>query len=731
VCELTKTAVERLALAHLLHAIPQLPQRTTGTVGEATYEVQWSRPALTFPAEAPDAVRLGLVMTGGVRWPTGRILSIETFATLTVIPQLAPGTTGWFVRLQPATPELTPLRLTYAGEPLPPEPVRPALGLPNDAALGALREGLEQELHRFLDLLPDLPLSPGIVTQHVGQIHIAPEGGGAALALCLTPEPTTIAALPVVVTERHPTALLVNGAAFAAQFDALVAPALDALLPTTMRLVALHGTCAQDRLWFAVQASVEVAGETEAVVNATIEAEPLMEAQRLLLRIERVAAESAPGNELAAQTLGEVLTTEGFRERLMELTQTALQHALAEAIETPATDFRWQWALPLALPPETRPFAISATRVAEGYFALLGNWPLPTLPETEEDAPDCDLLVEGMPQPVDDGPMRLVTVGVTHIKGLTPPYDYAWWNGTSQTMLLEHEATLAVALRVAEDDPEDTMPRHLRLHSLPLGITQVRVALMDRMGRVVSTALEVDLHHLSMVNGDPAATVGVFAQSSPAGVTAATRMMTKGMQTQATALAPTVAQVQARSSFLGMVAGALGVFALGAALAALVLTRSLPGFAAQTSTTTNTPVLPTVTATQLAHIPTATAHPKPTATRTPAPTATPERYGRFAATPTTLLFICTAGDTAPQTVTLTNTGTATLTWVVGFFSAPQMPPWGSAAPNTGSLAPNATGQVTITPDSTWCATPTTTTFTLQFSAPNQTVVPYNISVSHT
>ena len=730
IIEFAKSAVDALALARLRAPATYVAHTTAGTIGEATYQVQWSRPTLTFPAEIPDAVRLGVMVEGGVRLPNERIVSLSTFMTSTVVPRLTQDENGQYARMALAECTLSEIRFTYAGVALPPEPVRPALGLPDDATLATLREGLRAEFLQFLEKLPDLTLTPRLRSTLPAQVHVISETQGAALILATT---GAILTAPVVVSERDNAALLVDSNTFSAAFDAVVATQVVSLLPDSMRLIALRGTCAQDRLWFAAEVRVTVDDVAEARITATIEAEPYLVADRWGLNFDRVVVEGGEGDELAAQTLGEVLATEGFRERLTDLAQTAMRQVIAPLFGAATLAPPWQWSIPQTTPAALITFAPMELRVVEGMVALIGALPLPQFTDDFDDVPEFDLHIPSSPVALDEGHTQQVTVSATKILHMTPPYDYGWWQGTTSTMLLEHGPTLDVVLRVAEDDPHDTLPRHLKTRSLPVGVTQVRAALIDSLGHVTNAALIIDLQELAKAPADPYATIGGFALSGPRSPTVATQHILTGMQTRmGTAYQPTVTQVQARSSLLGMVAGALAVFAVVALIAALLLTHS---FAASgpTAQATTSPTLTTPPATLLAHNPTPTPAKSVTITITPSPSATAIPFGRFGVSPTSLQFVCTAGTTTPQTLTLSDTGSAPVDWTARFFgmvgASTTMQLWGSAVPASGTLLPGASISVDIRPTNNFCSTSASGSFIVQFAAPS--VVPLNVDASHT
>ena len=733
VLELAKSAVDALALARLREPAAYVTHTKAGTIGEATYQVQWSRPTLTFPSDVPDAVRLGLLVEGGVRLPNERILSLSTFMTTTVVPHLTQDETGQYARLALAESTLSEIRFTYAGVDLPPEPVRPALGLPDDATLATLRANLRGEIDQFLATLPDLPLTPRISSTQTAQVHIVPETRGAALVLAMRSTADGFALPPLVVSERDNAAILVNSGIFAAAFDSVVAPHVATLLPDSMRLMVLRGTCAQDRLWFAAEVRVTVDDVAEALITATIEAEPTLAAGRWHLNFDRVVAEGGVGDELAAQTLGEVLAAEGFRARLSELTQTAMQQVIVPIFGIATSDFAWQWAMPQTTSPAFITFAPTEVRITEGVVALIGALPPPQFTGDFDDVPEFDLHIPNAPVVLDGGHTKQVTVSATKIQHMTPPYDYAWWQGTTNTLLLEHGPTLDVIIRMAEDDPHDTLPRHLKTRELPVGVASVRAALIDSLGRVTNAALIIDLEELSKVPADRYATIGGFALSGPRSPTVATQQILTGMQTRlGTAYQPTGTQVQARSSLLGMVAGALAVFAVVALIATFLLTHSLAA-SGPTAQATLTPTTTTPPVTLTAHNPTPSPVQSVTGTISPGPSATPQPFGRFGVAPTSLQFICTAGTTTPQTLTLSNTGTASVDWTTRFFgmvgASTTMQLWGSAVPASGTLLPGASIPVEIRPINSFCSTSTTGSFIVQFAAPS--VVPLNISATHT
>src|SRR6185437_4240178 len=136
--------------------------------------------------------------------------------------------------------------------------------------------------------------------------------------------------------------------------------------------------------------------------------------------------------------------------------------------------------------------------------------------------------------------------------------------------------------------------------------------------------------------------------------------------------------------------------------------------------------------TQVPHAPTSTPLPRPTLT--PAPSPTPLLFARFQVTPQPLQAICTAGVAAPLTVTLTNAGNAQVNWQAATYvttSTGTMPQgWAQLTPANGTLAPNASAAITLTPGASFCAA-TSETFIVQFAAADGLAVPLNVTVTHT
>jgi hypothetical protein len=729
--ELAQPVAAALALARVRRHLAQAA-RVPVAIGAAQAQLRGVRPTLTFPTA--DQVRLGVAVEGGVRLASGRILTVDSFITATAAPQVVADAAGWDVRVACNEAQIDEPRLSYAGRDLPPEADRTALGLPSDDELTTLRTALADALRELAATLPEMPLTPTFVGAGTNvMVQIAPEAQGAALAVGQFARGPR-RPWPLVTRPPQTAAVLVDGAAFTAAFATVVAPQISTLIAPQMGLYALAGTCAQDRIWFAAQARVQL-GAVMQSVTATIETLARLEEGRVRLDVERVAVESDPGGETHAHALGMALTADIFCERLAGLAQAALQGAIAPLFGQGAADCSWQWAPPpeTALPPLT--YAAAQLRLTDGYCALIGAMHVPALGAPLDDVPDLDLRVDGTPVVQEDGTEIVATI-VT-VPPLPPAADCAWWTMPTGALLAEHGTTVAVTLRLGTDDPAATQP-HEGAPAAPRQLT-LHAAQIDAFGRVVAASIDLDAQALLMPPTARAA--AVFAASRPGNATQATETRTR----LATAYQPTVRQAQARSSILGMLAGVLAATALLSLLAVMLLTRST----AASTTAQATPLPPTATlaVTQVPH------HATPTpqiATSTPAPTATPEAYGRFRVTPSALVIACataTPAPTAPATITpsptpmpivgtlmLANTGNATVDWRVQTFAdagkGKTVQSWAVVTPASGTLAPSASIAVSVTPDAEFCAN-TTTAYFIQFAAPpGEVAVPVNVSVSH-
>jgi hypothetical protein len=740
--QLAQPVVAALALARVRQAPAAGSRERSGTVGDARFQLRGVRPTLTFPA--PDRARLGLAIEGGVYLPTGRILTLDAFVTATAPVEMSHDAAGWLPQLPLTALELGEVRLSYAGRDLPPDDQRAAQGLPAEADLAPLRAALADEICAFCADLPALLLAlPFAAPDLALHAHITPEDGGAALTLAATPADTADIAWPGTTRPPQTVALLINGDAFAAAFASVAREQIPRLIAPELGLIALNGTCAQDRLWFAAQARANLDDQPDARLDATLEALVQWEADHLRLAVERVAVESPPGGEATAQALGKALASDIFCDRLADLTQRAFQAAVAPAFEPALDDLTWRWAAPEERGQPALTFAPTHAHVKDGYLTLLGAVALPAAGTVIDDLPDFDLRVVGAPEPLDGGPATLVRVSATHPRNAAPPCDYAWWNATTGTPLAQHTSALEVILHATQDDPADTLPHDFTGVATTTDQIALRAALINTLGRVAEAVIDVDLSALTrpLAEVPPAA----FAASA---VTASTRAALTGAQTRfGTAYQPTVRQAQARSSLQGMLAGALAAFAIISVLTAFLLTNS---HAAPNSTTAS--VAPTATtAIQITPLP-PTATPHPHTAHTPVPTTTPEVYGRFAAAPNPLVLTCVAAATptpaptdtstpapaptvtpTPGVLTLTNTGNAQISWqaityiTTGAGTSQQA--WATLAPTSGDLAPGGSVTITITPAPAFC-TGAAGTYIIQFTATAGLAVPLNVTATH-
>jgi hypothetical protein len=725
---LAHSLVETIALTHLrrMTSLDLAPQETH--LGQATVRLRGARPVLSFPADAPGHVRFGLAIEAGVQWPGGRILSADGFVLATVTPVVTRDVASWRLTVSFATAQIETLTMRYAGADLPPEPVRPSHGLPDDDEIASLDGDLRSAIMTYLATLPELPLTPSF------------PGAPELIQSVIQNEPDRLLigldtmALPMLpATHNGNMAIAITVETLARAFaEVLTGDALDDALPG-WTVAALQITGAQDRLWLVVRAASTDLPEEE--LRGTIETQIALGEGVMHFENARVLTEQPQTASEQVAAFGKALRSASFLSRLAQVVQAAVIRAANESLGEAREVWQWRFTPPEPMASLIPTFAAQSVRVAGGAIVLEGALAFPRVSEPISDTTIFDLR-QGEPRLEEDEQVVTISVTLTNAQAAPPPVDVAWWNGATPAMQLEHSSTCDVRMRLNDEDPDDTLPRYMSTRELPIGVTTVRAALIDAYGRVTEDSLDVDIRP-ETVTALPTLRHPLPQSMGEALTIPDTRAAMTAMDTRMTTTRMPVAQVQARSSLIGMLAGALAAFSLVAALAALILTKTISLGGVPTTT-----VHVQSTSTAISHQATPPGTPAPTIaptnTITPAPTATPVPFGRFIATPTTLQFSCTMGATTPMNLELGNTGNGTIHWQVSVFgnlgTAPGSTgsgPWASVAPSSGQLAAAQSMVVSVTANPGFCAAPNSSTYLLQFVATQGSAVPLNVPGSHT
>lgn len=720
---LEHSLVETIALTHLrrMTSLDFAPQETR--LGQATARLRGARPVLSFPADAPGQARLGIAIEAGVEWHGGRILSVESFALATVTPIVARDAASWRLTASFAAPQIESLSVRYAGADLPPEPVRPSHGLPDDDAIASLEGDLRSAIMAYLATLPELPLTPSFPGAPEDLQSVIQEEPG---LLLIGIGALTTPALPTM--QQGNMAVAFNVAALAHAFaEVLEGDTLADALPG-WELAGIQITGAQDRLWLVARATSPDAPDEE--LRGTVEAQIALGEGSLHFENVRVLTEQPQTNSERVAAFGKALRSAPFLARLAQAVHAAVMRAASQALGEARDTWQWRFVPPEAAASLAPTFTTRHVRVTGGAVMLEGALAFPRVSEPISDTTIFDLR-QSAPRLEEDEQVMAVSVTLMRMQSAPPPVDVAWWNGATPAMQLEHSTAFDVLMRLNDEAPDDTLPRYMRTRELPIGVTTVRAALIDAYGRVTQDSLDVDIRPETMT-ALPTLRHSLPLGASEAATTPDTRAAMAAMETRMSTMARVpVAQVQARSSVLGMLAGALAAFSLVAALAALVLTKTIPLGAAPATTLR---VLSTSTAMPRQSTPPPAT---PASTPAPAPTMTPAPFGRFATTPATLQFICSHGATPPLDLQLGNIGNGMVQWQVSIYgdlgSAPGSTtsgPWASVAPQSGLLASGESTPVIVTANPGFCGVPNSSSYFLQFVAMQGSAVPLKVPGMH-
>jgi hypothetical protein len=722
-----KSAIDALVMDRLHHPPPQVQREFLGEHEGSRFRLRWTRPALTFPDDVPDTVRIGLAFEGGVQLASGRILSCDMFVTATAAPRITNDENGWFIRLTPDHIEPGEIHLTYAGAPLGTMRARLGSDLPDEAALAGLREALATAIIHFYEEFPDIPLTYGFPTHSIAPeaaaIHVYSETHGRALIIALTLPDDVIesggedmASMPpqFFVTPLENIALTISADAFSAAF----ARGWAARSTLHEDIAELAATLDGEIILFTGEAATET-GQHE---SFTLQAHPEITEDGALI-LTYIESEVVTKDDTIA----------ALHPSLAKLTEQALQDILTPALGKPGGALTWFWHVVRGATPGMLRFAPQRVQIAAGMLSLVGELPVePATSDLPDDGPNCDLrVVRGSDDPLDDDTPAF-SVRVTHQQGVVAPCDYAWQWSLSPAPA-EHGPLLKVPAAMVESEPDSTLTPHTRL--LPRGVVAITATLIDAFGRVAQAAVEIDMS----AGDDAPVPAGIVAISETptiapralthAGVAVPARPVVPATNYatayRATAQRMTVSQPVAKHPrrAWNVIATVLAIFALIFTAGAFLLAH------AATSGTENVVIPPPVTPTTTTA--SSTVLPQVTAGATPSPTATPELFGRFDTTTTAMQFTCSGGSAGAETLALSNNGTGPLDWTAHVIGTLQdgTTPWAVVSPASGTLAPGAVNAatVTVTPNSGFCSMPAGTTFQIQFTAP--AAVPLTIAAT--
>lgn len=717
---LAKSVVDALVLDGLLAPSPTAPREMAGAVEGATFRLRWARPSLTFPPDAPEQVRLGLAIEGGVALPSGHILSADAFVTVTASPEPQRDAAGWRAVLPLRAPDAGDVRLTYLGERLHDGPGL-ADGLPTTAQQAIIKHHLREQIVAFVTAMPPLPLSFSLPVPPTTPafLHVIAEGqDAAALALCLGEDR---AALPTV-TPMLNVALTLGAERFATAFDAHAASLPPAI--AAAGIVGLRATLApRSGVVFAAQV---VVGDA-APVAYTIRARPLLLGGPWDILIDAVQPPADLAADDPARAFAErPLSDEPLRLALAAMIQRAAGAALAEVLGGDGDAAEWSWKLPDAGDTQEQArFVPTMAHMSRGMLVLAGRVPTePRHAEPPVDVASFDLRLAGEPTTTDDG-LR-ATIEAFGLRGAEVPVEYAWTTSLSPEASLAHGTSLTLTLPRHPPHPPDP-PRRTRSRPLLPGVVLVSAAVVDQFGRMSRAEMELEQTPQALLKSISTAAhpVPTGALSSPAEyLPAAAR---SGFYTVTHTLEEVTRALPTRSPTWRYLAATLSVLALIITFATVLALRG-----EREELPTTTPLGKSSPTATIAATATPALQQTPIVATPPiVPSATPTAviYGRFDIAPTTMLFACGGTTRAPLVMTVTNTGTASMSWSAHAVEAIGGVAWTALAPSHGTLAPRATTTVTATPVAAFCATPLSAHYRIQFTAPN--VVPVTVTATHT
>lgn len=819
VLQFAKSAVDALALERLSQIILAQADALSGPLVEGgELRLRFTRPALTFPEDAPDMVRLGWAIEGGAQLPAGHILSIDAFITATAAPYMARNEAGWFAAVGFTGLDLGEIEITYAGEPIV-DAVDNAMTVLSPEAINALRATVRERVMAAMRAAP--PLSLTYTLRALGldnaDLHIQPETKhGGALTLGLRRGEDLIAEqakIAIGVTMLQNIAVMLGSTGFAEALQAQTDPFPLLPLPgwrvtnlagrLSARHCCLELTVAPEELAsvFSSEPSAKATVDEEAI-HATdvatddtavdILPESVSDTAPRLTRVGLVpvGALMATADALAPlpiwesvtiQIEGRPLISDGSWDLLVDSVvlpdDLAEEHPVRGLVEAPRADTELRlalaarvrravmaalaqalgedspdgigWHLPRPYAPDQDPWVFVPTLVyvARGTLVASSALPIETSVAEPEDAPAFLLRLLRDPLP-GEAEELLATITADHFQRMPEPHDIRWGISLAGVEApASHEPTVRFSLRPPPPDREsdDAMQAHTRARALPPGFVLISATGIDAYGRVARADLELDLapFHgwVEAAPGAPAGGVGraesttAFIAQMRLTVGAVARRLSPrgvryGMTSAIQGLGHLTRRLPIRSHAWTLLAGTLSLVAILISIITVVLTRPNVGLGGA-KTPTPTITLPTVTPTMaggIGNVVTATPSLAPARTFTPTgpATATPILFGRFAITPLSPSFSCHTTTVLPISLTLTDSGTASLNWDATAVEQISGELWATIVPQVGTLAPGKTANIQIFPVAGFCSA-TGKTFQIQFTAPN--AVPVIISVT--
>ncbi len=754
VLQLAKNAVDALALGQLYQFL-QSADASLATIDDAGRQIRlrFARPALTFPEDVPEMVRLGLAIEGGVELPDHRILSVDAFVTATATPYISkelrvdgnsPPSEAT-ASLLPNDPEsycavvdfanldFGDILIHYAGHPV----VDGVIDHVGETDLAEIRVKIQQMTAEAIDHLPRLPLtyrwgSPSL--RHV-DLHVRPEakrGGALMLGLERQFQSDEASTIPVSVSSSQNAAILLHGDVFRAMRSSLPLPTLSPLTPDWhITRGEIHLDTRSLRFDLTVTSTQADSPEDTPLPEYTlrVNARPLILSEIWDLLVDEVAfVEELSDDHPLRLVLDLPRQDETLRLELAAWAQAITMRVVTTELGAEPDHGVWFWQHPL---PEQRPtpFMPSLVYVARGALVVAGTLPVDLIvTHTPDDAPTFQVQLSEPLREEENKIIAQVTAG--EFQRMTAPYDVHWSSSlhdveppsgrdVSATFYLTQPPLVE---EIAEEDDErpdeDQTPKRTKSRPLPAGYVMVIAHVIDGYGRSTRADLEIDLTTFRNIStlaadmGSDRPTRGIAQRT--------TRILSRrGLRFLwgETRHRLDVAQRELREQppIWTMLTYVFILVALIATLATVLLDAS-PKSIARGMTTP----LP---ATQIPGnvIIVATDTPLPTPIPTLAPTSTPlppTPYGRFAITPTVLLIGC--GDTTAQPLILkvTNSGSAMLNWHTQAIEVVNGAPWASIFPNAGQVAPGKTVAVQVVPQNGFCLGHLARYYHIQFIAPN-------------
>ena len=712
--QVAKAAIDVVVLERLRHPPAHVPRDHAGTFADATYRLRWVRPALTFPDDLVDMVRIGLGIEGGVHLANGRILSCAAFVTASAKPGCTRDESGWFLRLSLTDIQIGDLVYTYAGKVLDDKQSAVTGGID----LAGLRVAMRDTITQFCAEFPDVPLTYAFpntaITADDITVHVLSETNGAAITIALgVDRPAT----GLRVTPLRNLALVLDAPTITTAFAEVVEAA-----PLPVPVASVSVALAAETLDFTVMLDD---AETSVL---TLSAHPRIDDGEWLL--EFVPRDD--GTELP----------DDLYNVLSHLSRVALQHALVALIGTDEGVLAWTWQAPRVATPFAVTFIPATVSVFAQSLALIGSLPFDTgVDEPVEDSMSFVLeQVSDLTERPEVASLE-ATLHVARLHNVTPPLDYVWQTLPTSAVQEEHGETLTLRLPDMSTSANDTLPKKTR--PLPRDMMRVTATVIDAFGCFAQA--ESELH--TTPDGIIATDVPFFDEDvaypprrmtplapTPTTFTRGALPNANGAQTHSTVVgtrpvAPLKSNGVAVQTIFASALVMLALFALGVAV---LLAHGVATPVAAASPTTNIRLTPQITVLPTTLV---TVTPAVTATLGASVTATAIPFGRFApvAGMSALQFICaTDGTTPPATLSFANSGTATLSWQAHIIDtlAGTNQAWAVVSPSSGTLGTQTTdiAMLTVTPASGFCVAPATGTYRLQLTGAN--TVPLTLTATH-